>query len=190
FAASDFSSGNIFAADSVPRLYSYFLNPGVFVRSSEATVAAPTITNLSPASLIVGSSGFPLTITGSNFEIGATVNFDGTDHILDVTFTDTDHLSVDISASEIATAGPKPVTVTTLTGGASSSTDFIVDNPVAGLTSLSQTSATKGDAAFTLTVTGTNFVSGAVVHFAGTALTTTFGSSTSLTADVTAAQLN
>src|SRR2546425_127601 len=30
FAASDFSSGNIFVADSVARLYGYFLNHGVF----------------------------------------------------------------------------------------------------------------------------------------------------------------
>ena len=35
-------------------------------------------------------------------------------------------------------------------------------------------------APFTLTVTGSNFVSGSVVNWAGTALTTTFGSSTSL----------
>src|SRR5207245_9191783 len=67
--------------------------------------------------------------------------------------------------------------------------DFTVTNPVAVLDSLSQTSATLNATAFTLTVRGTKFVSGAVVHFAGTALTTTFGSSTSLTAAVTAAQL-
>src|SRR5207244_5564171 len=44
--------------------------------------------------------------------------------------------------------------------------------------------------AITSMVTGTTVVRGAVVRFAGPALTTTFGSSTSLTAALTAAQLN
>src|SRR5436309_341319 len=47
-----------------------------------------------------------------------------------------------------------------------------------------------GDAAFTLTVNGTNFISGvSVVQFAGSARTTTFVNSTQLTASIPATDL-
>ena len=54
------------------------------------------------------------------------------------------------------------------------------------LTGLSPTSAVAGSPAFTLTVTGTNFVAGSRVIFGDDALTTTYVSATSLTAAVTA----
>ena len=54
---------------------------------------------------------------------------------------------------------------------------------------MSQTSATAGGAAFTLTVTGSNFVSGSVVRWNTVALTTVFVSSTQLTATVPASDI-
>ena len=48
--------------------------------------------------------------------------------------------------------------------------------------SLSPTTAVHGTAGFTLTVSGKNFKTGAVVYFDGVPMTTTFVSSTSLTA--------
>jgi hypothetical protein len=64
--------------------------------------------------------------------------------------------------------------------------DFVVvaDNPVPSLSSISPASASAGSAAFTLTVTGTNFVNGSTINWNGSALTTTFVSATSLTASV------
>ena len=53
------------------------------------------------------------------------------------------------------------------------------------LTSISPTSKTVGDPTFTLTATGSNFDTGAVLLFGGTSLVTTRVSSTSLTAPVT-----
>jgi hypothetical protein len=55
------------------------------------------------------------------------------------------------------------------------------------ISSLNPVSAAPGGAAFTLTVNGTGFVSGAVVDWNGTALATTFVSATQLTASVPAA---
>jgi hypothetical protein len=52
------------------------------------------------------------------------------------------------------------------------------------ITSLNPTSATAGGPTFTLTVNGTNLVSGCVVQWNGSALTTTFVSATQLTASV------
>jgi len=57
------------------------------------------------------------------------------------------------------------------------------------ITALAPNSTPMGGAAFTLTVTGANFVSGAVVYFHGTTRTTTFVSSTKVTADITAADI-
>ncbi|MBT9333100.1 beta strand repeat-containing protein [Paracidobacterium acidisoli] len=54
------------------------------------------------------------------------------------------------------------------------------------ISSLSPASATAGGAAFTLTVNGANFLSGAIVNWNGTALTTTYKTAAQLTAAVPA----
>jgi IPT/TIG domain-containing protein len=51
---------------------------------------------------------------------------------------------------------------------------------------ISPNSVVAGGAAFTLTITGTNFVAASMVTFGGTARTTTFVSSTQLTAAIPA----
>jgi uncharacterized protein (TIGR03437 family) len=74
--------------------------------------------------------------------------------------------------------------------GDSGNARFRVLTPVqvgpATVTSISPTSAPLGGAGFTLTVTGTNFVSGATVRWNGTALATTAVSASQLTAAVPA----
>ena len=62
-------------------------------------------------------------------------------------------------------------------------------NPVPTVTSLSPSTAYVNSAGFTLTVNGTNFVSGALVYWNNVALTTTYVSSTKLTALVPASDL-
>lgn len=54
------------------------------------------------------------------------------------------------------------------------------------ITSISPVSAIAGGPAFTLTVNGTNFISGSTVNFNGSALATKFASATQLTAVVPA----
>lgn len=188
FVAGDFSSGSIFQANSVTRLYSYFLNPGS-VTSSVASVAAPTISSLSPSSATAGDPGFTLSIVGTNFEVGATVDFGGTNHTADVVFTDAEHLSIAVGASEIATAGTKSVTVTTL-GGTSGAADFTVNNPVPSISTLTPASKTKGEAGFTLAIDGSNFVSGATVKFGATDHAGTVnGAGTQVTAAIDASEI-
>ncbi len=63
-------------------------------------------------------------------------------------------------------------------------------NPVPALASMSPASATAGSAAITLTVSGSNFISGSVVNWNGTALPTTFVSSSSLSAAVASTLLS
>ncbi len=68
-------------------------------------------------------------------------------------------------------------------------TSYTSQSIAPALTSLSPDSAVVGGAAFTLTVTGTNFTSDAVVNWNGTALTTTYVSGTTLTASVSASNI-
>lgn len=62
-------------------------------------------------------------------------------------------------------------------------------NPAPALISINPNSATAGASAFTLTANGSNFISGSTINWNGTALTTTFVSSTQLTATVPAANV-
>ncbi|MGO8819065.1 MAG: IPT/TIG domain-containing protein [Terriglobia bacterium] len=72
-------------------------------------------------------------------------------------------------------------------GGGSATTDPPTNNnPAPTLSSISPTSATAGAAAQTLTITGTNFLSGSTVTYNGTAHTATFVSSTQLTISLSA----
>ena len=63
-------------------------------------------------------------------------------------------------------------------------------NPVPVITTIAPMIATVGDPAFTLTVTGSNFISGSVVNWNGSSFATTFVSTTQLTAIVTAPLLS
>ncbi|HVM04742.1 MAG TPA: Ig-like domain repeat protein [Acidimicrobiales bacterium] len=64
-----------------------------------------------------------------------------------------------------------------------------VGNPVPTTSGISPASKARGDDGFTLTVSGSNFVSGSVVRFAGSDRATTFVSSTQLTAAIPATDL-
>ena len=62
-------------------------------------------------------------------------------------------------------------------------------NPTPTITAISPTTSAAGGAAFTLTITGTNFIAASIVNFGGTSPATTFVSSTQLTAAIPAAAI-
>ncbi len=62
-----------------------------------------------------------------------------------------------------------------------------VSNPVPVLGAIAPTTAPAGSAALSLTVTGSGFVSGSVVHWNGSARTTTYSGPTLLAAAIPAA---
>lgn len=153
----------------------------------------PSITSLSPASKVAGSSAFTLTITGTNFSTLTTASFGGSAKA--VTFVGSTQITIPILAGDVTTAGTIPVIVTNPTpgGGSTPATNFIVDaiatNPTPAITSLSVLAKNVGDSGFTLTVTGNNFVSGIQGKWNGSNRTTVFGSSTSLTIAITTGDL-
>jgi hypothetical protein len=150
------------------------------------TVSGPTIATLSANSAVAGDTGYTLTVTGTNFISGAgtspsTVMWGTT--ALTTTYVSATQLTAAVLTAQLATAGPVSVTVENGASAVSSASTFTI-TAAPTLTLLSKTSATHGGAAFTLTVTGTYFATGAVVNFGTTALTTTFVSATSVTAAV------
>jgi hypothetical protein len=104
------------------------------------------------------------------------------------TYISANQLSIQIAAGLAAGTYPVVVSNPTPGGGASAPVLFTVV-PQATIVSLSPNTKVVGSAAFTLTVTGTNFVAASVVTFNGTPLTTTYLSATQLSATVPAAAL-
>ena len=149
----------------------------------------PTITTISPTSKIVKQQAFTLTVNGTNFVAGSKVNFNGSPRT--TTYVSATQLTATITAADIASAGTASVTVFNPTpgGGTSNAQTFTINNPVPTTTSLSPTSKTAGDAAFTLTVNGTNFVAGSIVRWNGTGRTTTYVSNIKLTAAIPASDI-
>jgi hypothetical protein len=138
----------------------------------------PTITTLSPASANVGAASQTLTINGTNFLAGSTATYNGVAHTL--TFTSSTVVKITLTTGDQATAGNFPVVVTNPApgGGASNAVNFVVNNLVPTITTLSPASASAGAAAQTLTINGTNFVAASTATYNGVAHTLTFTSST------------
>lgn len=152
----------------------------------------PTIASLDPSAVTAGSVAFPLAVTGADFLDGAVVRWNGSPRA--TTFVNDKKLVAQIPAADVAAAGAVEVTVANPApgGGVSPIVVFTVrsePNPVPTLTSLSPASVYAGDAAFVLTVAGANFTPGAVVRLNGSDRPTTFASTTSLTAEIKAIDL-
>ncbi|GAB2861303.1 IPT/TIG domain-containing protein [Hymenobacter ruber] len=144
---------------------------------------APAIASISPGS---GLEGATVTVTGSFFTEASVVKLNGA---AVTTFTVVDANTITFEVPVGATSGT--VAVTTPGGTATSAGTFTVlaPNPVPTITSLAPNTAVAGSTSQLLTVTGTGFVSGSVISFNNTALTTTYVSATQLTATVPASAL-
>jgi YVTN family beta-propeller protein len=131
----------------------------------------PTITSLSPSSVLAGAPATTLTITGTNFIAASTVNFGAT--LLAIQSQTATQLVVIVPATSLTTLGPVTVTVTNpAPGGGSANQQFTIlsSNPVPTITSLSPSSVVAGAPATTLTITGTNFIAASIVSFGTTPL--------------------
>ncbi len=149
----------------------------------------PTLTTLSQTSAIVGSAELTLTLSGTNFISTSKVRWNGTDRT--TTFGSATQLSATIPAADLASAGTANVTVFNPTpgGGTTSALTFTINNPSPSITVLAPNTVIAGSSAFTLTVSGTNFLASSVVRWNGNNRATTFGSSTQLAASITAADV-
>jgi hypothetical protein len=144
----------------------------------------PTISTLDPASVTAGGNAFLLTVNGTGFEASSVVKWNGT--ALTTIYVNSTELQAAISTDLVAAGGTVSVTVSG-TGGTSSAANFIIKLGAPTIAGFNPTSANSNDPVFTtLTVSGTNFDSSAVVKWNGTALTTTFVNAGQVTAAVSA----
>lgn len=91
----------------------------------------PSTLSLAPASRGVGTAGFTISVTGSNFVPTSVVRFNGSAR--STTFIDSAHVTAEILSSDLTTAGSFPITVFTPApgGGASNVQTFTVQQFVA-----------------------------------------------------------
>ena len=128
-------------------------------------IAPPTVTSVSPNSGTT-AGGTAVTITGTNFAAGATVTF-GTASATNVVVVNSTTITATTPAGS---AGAVTVTVTNLgpqSGSLTNGFTYVVPPTVTGVSPNSGTTA--GGTA--VTITGTNFATGATVTFGGTAAT-------------------
>jgi WD40-like Beta Propeller Repeat len=151
----------------------------------EINYPAPVIRSLSPSSISAGSPTFSLTVNGSKLTPASVVSWNSTP--LATFFVSTAQLTAQVPATLIQNAGTSSITITTpQPGGGTSLTLLFTINPLASpiptITALSPSGVLTGSSGFTLTVTGSNFVSTSIVTVNGAGRSTTFVNSTTLQA--------
>ncbi len=146
--------------------------------------ATPVASSLSPASAVAGSPAFDLIVNGSGFVSGATVQWNGVAR--STTFAGGNALKAAITAADVATAGTAQVGVVNPPpgGGTSPALTFTIQNGGPILTSLSPASIRAGSIGFNLVVTGTGFMQGATLQWAGKDRKTAFLSATQVAAEI------
>jgi hypothetical protein len=149
----------------------------------------PTISSLSPSSVIAGNKTFTLTVNGSYIVAGSKVRWNSTD--LATTYASSSKLTAVVPAELVALYGTATVTIFNPTpgGGISPSATFTIKNPLPALSGIAPAHATAGSSTLTLTLSGSNFASSSIARWDGVDLSTTYASSSQLTTQVSSSLL-
>ena len=139
-----------------------------------SNVRPPTITSFTPASGVVGTS---VTTSGTNFTGATAVRFNG----VSASFTVNSATTIQATVPGGATSGP--ISVTTPGGTATSTSNFIVNNPP----TITSFTPAMGPVGASVSITGTDFSGATAVQFNGAGATFTVNSPTSIQATVPAA---
>ncbi|HTZ75724.1 MAG TPA: IPT/TIG domain-containing protein [Candidatus Aquilonibacter sp.] len=139
----------------------------------------PQITGLFPQQVTAGSQAFTLYLSGNNFYINTTAQWDGVNRPA-VYNQETGQLSMTILDGDVANPGTGQITVTNPTPGGGLNpvqVSLVINAPTANgptITSISPTSVVAGTSSnVMLTVNGTNFASTDSILLNGTELNTT-----------------
>ena len=153
-----------------------------------SVLSNPVVTTVAPSAAAQGQT-LDLTITGSGYDGTSLVSISGTGITLGtLTRSSATSLIQRITVASDAPTGLRAVNVTNGDGGTGSKADALTINPAPTVSSVSPASGQTRGTAIPVTITGTNFVSGATVSFgAGTTSTVTNTTSTTLSVSVTIA---
>lgn len=150
---------------------------------------APTVTSISPTSVMAGSGNLTLTLNGSGFLATTTVQVGGAAE--QTAYVSGAQVTATIPASQLASGTQLPVIA--LNGSSSSGSgtpiDLQVTNPAPTITSVSPTAEMAGSASSVIAVTGTGFVSTTLIQVNGATRTTTFTSATQVNVTLSAADM-
>ena len=161
-------------------------NPGTSNSVSFPILAAtPFVSSINPTSAVAGGPAFTLTVNGSGFIPASRVT--GLAGAI-TTYVNANQLTASVPAAAIANVSEYPIQV--VNPGQLFSTEapiFAVRAATPSITSLGPPSASVGGPDFTLTVSGSNFLSNTTVAWNGAPFATKFVSTGQLTALVPAA---
>jgi WD40-like Beta Propeller Repeat len=154
---------------------------------------APTIVGLVPPSVNAGTQQFTLTVTGFKFTPASQIEWNGQVRFLTY-FQTINTLTAQVPASLVVNAGNALVTVFTPQpgGGVTQSLTFAIDpvqTPTPVISSIQPASVLAGSSAFTLYVTGSNFVAQSTVTVNGTNRAATIVNSSQLQIGMTASDV-
>jgi hypothetical protein len=127
--------------------------------SEPATNPLPALISVEPSQLVAGSSSATVTLTGSGFVRGSQVRWNDADRVTH--FQTEQTLTVDLSASDLATVAIGKLTVVNGApgGGTSGELSLPIGYPAPKITAISPTTtAIQTSGSVTITITGTGFV--------------------------------
>lgn len=125
-------------------------------------MTAPAILSLSPASTVVGTGSFTLTVNGVNFVSASQVRVNGVGRT--TTFVNSGQLTATIQSGDVSSVRTLQITVANPGGLVSSAVPFDVLPNSPQITSIDPSTVTVGSGAFVLRVIGQNFASSSVVN--------------------------
>jgi hypothetical protein len=161
----------------------------------EVYLSSPTISSISPSSVVAGSPGFTLTINGANFASDSILDVNGVARAM--TYISSVQVTTAILAGDIANVGALSITMTNMPpsgeggGGTSSSVTLTVLTPNSQPTigGLLPASATAGGLQFTLTINGSGFGPSSIVTFGSSIVSSAYASPTQLLAAIPASAI-
>ena len=149
---------------------------------------APTISATTPSAEFVGTVTPTVVVIGTGFVPTTVVDVNGAART--TTYVSATQMNVLLNSSDVAAGGSLSLTAVNVApgGGTSTAAMLAVNNPVPEVTKVTPALVFTGTSiATSITVTGLNFVPTSTVELSGTAVPTTYVSSTQLTFQLSAA---
>ena len=134
----------------------------------------PTVTSVSPASVMAGSADTQLTVNGSNFQSTTTVQVGGVAEV--TSYVSATKVLATVSATQLTSGGQLAVIALngSISSGSGAPVNFEVDNPAPAISGVSPSALAAGATAPVIAVVGTGFVPTTVIKVNGNSRTTAY----------------
>jgi uncharacterized protein (TIGR03437 family) len=151
--------------------------------------ALPVTSSINPTMVTAGGADTPITVNGSNFISGGTVQINGFDR--PTIFVNSGQVTATIFAFDIATAGTRSITYVNPSpgGGASNAQTLTINNPIPDQFSLNPNVVIAGSNGIQVLVNGAGFNSSTVIRLNGSNRTTNFNNAGQVTVILPASDL-